>query len=370
MISNNRITGSCSNRIFFNKIPLRLINVAALIFAIWNPLRAQDYKNVYFNSSWIVTSIDSATYYRMSGFNSSLPSYDGEISDYYIKNNQLEMIGSYHNGLKDGEFKFYFANGKVRLIASFSNNARVGIWEEFYQNGIIKTKLSYNEDSERLLELNDSLGNSVLKEGNFKCHLYYYDFLDNQSNKKEELGISGKVRQTFRDGKWTVRKNGQSYASMVFKTGVLEKGYYLQDNQRVPLNSNLVFPLIADPVKFYPTENFVLQEGAEIKNNYVMDGLHQYKFKKKIVIKSYEDIVKYVNDNFDLRSKKKATVISIRITTINGFISGFTTDPKISDQGTENLKLVLDSVEKLDFMKDDAITILYTINFEEKFGKN
>ncbi|MEJ0057439.1 MAG: hypothetical protein WDN75_18365 [Bacteroidota bacterium] len=237
--------------ISFVKSPGKFISTAILMVAIWQRSGAQDYQKVYFNSEWIVTSIENASYYRTSGFKSSLPSYDGEVSDYYIKNDQLEMTGSYNNGLKEGEFRFYFSDGKVRLIASFKNNNRAGTWEEFYQNGQMKVKLSYSNDSEMLLELNDSLGNSRLKQGSFKYRLQYVDILGagSQRSNKEEWEVSGSVMQTLREGRWNVRKNGQSYASMVYKAGILEKGYYFQNNQRIVLNSNLVFPLILDPVK-------------------------------------------------------------------------------------------------------------------------
>ncbi|MEJ0057438.1 MAG: hypothetical protein WDN75_18360 [Bacteroidota bacterium] len=118
------------------------------------------------------------------------------------------------------------------------------------------------------------------------------------------------------------------------------------------------------------TENFVFQEGSKIKNNYVTEGLHQHKFntKKRIVIKSYEDVVNYVTDNFDLRSKKKNEIISIKISTLNGVISDFTTEPKISVRGMENLKLVLDTIERLEFAKDETLTIQYMVNLEGRIG--
>lgn len=336
-------------------------------------LLAQDYDKVYFNSNWIVTSIDSAIYYRSSDFNTTLPSYEGKVTDYFLKTNQIEMTGSYNDGKKDGEFNFYYSNGQIKKVANFVNNNRIGTWKEFYRNGIVKIEVYYDGEKEKILALNDSLGNSIIKKNSFKYSMLRFRvpaFLveKNASLKTEHITVKGKVLQNLRDGKWSIKKDGKLFASLKYKNGILTKGYYILNKEKLPLVNNLAFPLIEDPVKFYMTESFALAPGAVIKNNYVTEGLHQNKFKsmEKVKITNHEDLLSYVHDNFVLRSKLTTEKIKINLKIKNGRIESFTTKPKISSGIEKDLNLLFDTIENISFNKTDMITIEYTV----KSGKD
>jgi antitoxin component YwqK of YwqJK toxin-antitoxin module len=66
-----------------------------------------------------------ATYYRISGFNPDLMKFDSIVVDHYMDNN-VEMIGQYHNGIKEGDFIYYFPDQTLRLSSSYVNNKRPG----------------------------------------------------------------------------------------------------------------------------------------------------------------------------------------------------------------------------------------------------
>lgn len=359
---------------------MRLLKKIALTISIITTtstlLISQDFDKVYFNSNWVVTAIDNAVYYRKSGFNSQIPSYADTVTDYYLNNDQIEMIGQYVNGLKSGIFNFYYPDGKLKMVANYKENERFGNWKEFYHNGVLKLHTEYEGDIEKIIELNDSLGNSLLKQNKLKYNLVYSDVPSHFTEVNSLLDdvtyeISGTLNQTVRDGKWTVRKGKQIHASLTYSLGKMEKGFFYTKGQKTPLYNKFAFPLIVDPIKFLITERFALEPGAIIKNNYITQGLHEYKYKsmKKLTIKSYEDLKQYLNDHFELRSKTVG-LIKIRLETNNGRITNFSTEPTISTYAEKDLRLLFETIEKIEFDWNKTITLEYKVEPTESIGNN
>lgn len=359
------------------KIICYIIATTVITITIQSKVNAQEFNKVYYNSNWVVTSIDSATFYRMSGFNDQIPSFEGHTTDYYLNNNQIEMIGYYENGNKNGEFNFYYPNGNLRMNINYNNNNRIGSWKEFFQNGKLKTNVIYQDNVEKLMELNDSLGNSLLEDTNVKYTYYLKDFPDSPSNlnslEKNEtdelIEIKGKIVNNLREGKWSVKMNRKQYASMTYTQGILFKGYFLTPGyyglQKNKFTNNLAFPLIEDPSKFIITEKFFLEPGALIKNNYLTEGLNLYnsKSEEKVIISKYDDLVQYINENFTIQSSKIEKIkINLKIT--NGIITDVSTDPKLSNNSMKYLKLIIDTIEKIEFITDNVLVIEY--NVEDK----
>jgi hypothetical protein len=277
------------------------------------------------------------------------------------------MSGQYENGQKNGVFNFYYPDGKNKMIANYSKNDRVGSWKEFYRNGIVKINIIYQDNIEKLIELNDSLGISLLKNSKLKYTMCLHDvseipYVLGSSKKDEIITIEGCYDNNMREGKWKVKKKGL-YASMTYNKGILNKGhYYTYDYSGVkyknPLKFNLVFPLIGEPIKFYITEQYSLEPGAVIKNNYLLEGLHQNKFisMPKLKINSYNDLVQYIDDNFMLRSNKSEK-IKIHLTINNGLLTDFLTEPKLSNSLMNDLKLIFETIERIEFNTENVLTI-------------
>jgi antitoxin component YwqK of YwqJK toxin-antitoxin module len=353
------------------KIIYYIIITTTIAITIQTKVNAQEFNKVYYNSNWVVTSIDSATYYRMSEFNAQIPSFDGLTTDYYLNNNQIEMIGFYENGNKNGEFNFYYPNGKLRMVINYNNNNKIGSWKEFFQNGKVKTNVIYQDNVEKLLELNDSIGNSLLEKNNVKYTYYPKNLPGPSSNlnsleKEEIIEIKGKIVNNLREGKWTVKKNRKQYASITYKQGTIIKGYFLTNDylgrQKNKLTNNLAFPLIEDPSKFIITEKFFLEPGTLIKNNYLTEGLNLYnsKSKEKVIISKYDDLVQFIKENFSIQSSKFEKIkINLKIT--NGIITEVSTDPKLSNNSMNYLKLIIGTIEKIEFITDNVLVIEYNV---------
>lgn len=333
-------------------------------------LFAQDFDNVYFNANWAMTSIDKATYYRVSGFDAGIPAYDSTVTDYYLANDQIEMTGKYENGTKWGDFSFYYPDGQLKMVAAYKGNERVGNWKEFYSNGVLKISVEYANDMEKLLALNDSLGNSMIVRDKIAYKLTYPHVPQMYSRRDEAYPdevqfITGKVKNTLRDGKWEVTKEdgGERYAWLKYKMGKLESGYVYMLGQKIELYNNMALPLIVDPLKFTVTETFIPESGAVMKNNYILEALNRYQYKtmEKVTIHTYEELERYVHTHFDMRSQSDGMVVTIQLETDNGRITGFTTDPSLSDRLQKELSLIFDTIDKITFKTDNPIVIKYKV---------
>ncbi len=354
------------------RVGLILCFVPGLFFSS----NSQEYNKVYYEKNWIMNSIDYATYYRVSDFLIAPLSYDGNITDYYIANDQIEMTGQYRNGIKEGEFLFYYHNGSIRLHIQFENNLRTGRWVEYYENGKVKIDVLYVDKMEKILSFNDSLGNSKLDESSFKYSILHYDVPENDFyvehiDSDDYIEIKGKVADHYREGKWVVKKNGVLYAELKYKNGKLIKGFVQLDRNKVDLDTYYsdVFPLINTPKKFYMTENFVQKPGAVIKNNYVTNGLYLYKLNKmkKAEIDSEEELIKYITSKFDLRTNNEERTIVINISVIGSLPQVASIKPKIGNKSMESLTQILQTIKKLNFKSDEVISFEYLIeHFDEE----
>lgn len=330
---------------------------------------AQDFDKVYFDNNWAVTSIDEAKFYRTSQFSISPLSYDGEIKDYYLSSNQIEMTGNYSNGIKKGEFRFYYENGNIKLILSYNNNLRTGKWTQYYSNGQIKVEVEYKDKMEKVLNLNDSTGKSFINNDAIRYKMLYYDvpsgIYDGHIAEDDEVELRGKLINGYRDGKWKIIKNGEVHAVLKYDEGTLLKGYILKREIKTKLSTDYsdIFPLIVNPKKFYMTENFVQKAGSIIKNNYVTDGLYKYKLLNmdKVEIDSKDDLIKYIQSHFDIRSKKSSKTITINLIIENHVPIDVNTEPTISQGSLEELKRLLNTIGTLKFESKDIISFSYVI---------
>ena len=59
---------------------------------------------------------------------------EGEWKDYY-ENGKLAIIDNYKNGKREGEWKFYHENGKLGGIGNYKNGKQEGEWKYYHENG-------------------------------------------------------------------------------------------------------------------------------------------------------------------------------------------------------------------------------------------
>ncbi|MBP7508543.1 MAG: hypothetical protein KA807_12015 [Prolixibacteraceae bacterium] len=339
-------------------------------------LSGQDFNKVYFNKYWLITSIDNAVFYRISGFNDTIPMYDGKIMDYYYVSDKIQMSGYYENGKKNGEFRFYFPSGTERLIINYKDDKRNGTWKEYYENGELKLELNYKDGKEFIIQINDNIKGASLIKNNMVN--YQFDELDQPLGIVEaenpaliEKRYKGKIINNLRQGTWTIYHNGKLNAVLKYKNGILTNGFLLVDDMKYTINDNLAFPLISDQYKFTITEAFMFEPGAIIKNNYVTEGLHNNSEmnRPKITINSRKELEELIYSNYDLRSLDSEDTMHIIISVDDKKPIGCRTVPKVAPSSIKDLNSILSSIQMLNFEVQDSIMIDYIIKKEENIKK-
>lgn len=285
---------------------------------------SQDFKTVYYNSKWEITSMKFASFYRNSGFESNLLKFDSLVTDFYL-NGSPEMIGMYDKGIKEGQFIYYYPNNKVRLITNYTNNKRSGVWTTFYENGAKNMVVEYNDGKEKLLEYNDQNGNKILKNLKGKCFLdmyYNYTFqvfsqfpLDDQS---EKYKISGRVLNGLKSGKWLIKKQvqittktgGGSWHTIKliskayqfnYKDGCLQYGWKFNSNSKKNrIEQDTLTYLIPEPGKIKITESLFSEPGQMIRQNYVIKAILDLRAKsiEPIEIEDESELKDFFSSNF------------------------------------------------------------------------
>ncbi len=339
------------------------MNIALVLFA-------QDYNKVYFSKDWKLTSFDNAMYYRISEFNDTIPSYDGEVIDYYFESGLKQMVGFYKNGNRNGEFKFFCPNGEVKLVINYLNNERTGTWKEYFENDKIKIETKYKDDKEIIIQVNDKNGNTLIKKNKLN---YAYMEITQLSHMCEAIDpaffnkrIKGKIINNIRNGKWELYSDEIKISTLKYENGILIEGFMIYYGQKFPINNNIAFPLINDPVKLSITEGFSFEPGSIIKDNYVIDALHDYDIsnKTKIIINDYKELEDYIYDNFQLISHKSERIIKIVIYTNDKVPVSCITIPKLSQNTKENLNSVIESIKQIELGGQDSIVLDYKIKYD------
>ena len=56
----------------------------------------------------------------------------------YHNNGNVEIIGNYKNGEREGKWKWYRESGKLEQIENFKNGKEEGEWKVYHENGKLK----------------------------------------------------------------------------------------------------------------------------------------------------------------------------------------------------------------------------------------
>ncbi|QHT67176.1 hypothetical protein GXP67_11230 [Rhodocytophaga rosea] len=128
----------------------------------------------YFDESWLLTTKELASYFRVGRIDTVKYLYHGEVNDYYISG-KLQMKGKYNQGVKIDTFYFFYPNGNLMTQGYYLQNVRYGIWTNFYDNNFVKDKIVYNNHFLSVLEYYDKDGNQKIRSGNGEWETSYYN---------------------------------------------------------------------------------------------------------------------------------------------------------------------------------------------------
>jgi TonB family protein len=177
---------------------MKKVMVASLITLLVGSVSAQIIPRLYYNKQWLLTTRDSASYFRVCVFDTINRVFVGEVND-FTEDGKPVMKGSYKSGKKNGEFTFYFNNGKPKSKGLYQDNQRTGPWKYFYQNGVSRSEVVFEADYAKGISFfNDSTGARLFENGNGKWMEEY------EEPAFAQLVINeGNIKKGLKDGEWT-----------------------------------------------------------------------------------------------------------------------------------------------------------------------
>ena len=222
----------------------------------------------YYNDAWLLTSKKMATYCRVGFLDSLNYDYNGAVNDYYLKTGKLQMSGNYIGKIKNGAFKFFYPNGVEKNSGNYINNLRDGAWTNYYQNGSFRDKLLYKGYDVTPLSYYDSNGVQKLTQGTGEWRTEYFDDI-----LQAQIIIDCNYQDSVREGEWNFyirQKFGDTLGIPLHaRTEIYHKGKLISGkgfvNEKVVDRVLPTIQLVAEPTKFYTTENWICSQYACIE---------------------------------------------------------------------------------------------------------
>jgi len=332
----------------------------------------QDFNKVYYNSKWEITSKKDATYYRISGFNPDQMNFDSTVVDHYINNN-VEMIGQYHNGIKEGDFIYFYPDQTVRLRTSYVNNKRSGKWVEYYQNGQVFKEVEYDNGKEKLIQYNNSDGTSKLKNqsGRFEMVYYYDTHFDVIASSKldpenSELLLSGKIKNGLKERTWTLKRSLQNICQLNYKNGKFIQGKYFINNTWQSIKEDIFSFLILEPEKLEITAQLYAEPGQMIKENYLIKYIQQDQDRnqRKIEFQDVEGFVNYFENQYTIYVKNCVDTFRIKVNLridADGRVSIASISPNTFNSHNKEIERIIKTVKIIKSSSKDSIEINHRV---------
>lgn len=313
-----------------------------------------------------------ATYYRISGFNPDLMRFDSIVVDHYMNDN-VEMIGKYLNGIKEGDFIYYYPDQTVRLSSSYVNNIRSGRWIEFYQNGQVHKEVEYDNGKEKLIRYNNSNGESNLKNqsGRFKMSYYYDSHFDVFSSRKldpenKSYVLSGNIKNGYKDGKWTLKCGLKKVCQMNYKEGNFIQGKYFINNTKLNIKEDIFSSLILEPEKLEITAKLCAESGQLIKENYLIRYIRQAQDRKqrKIEFQNEESFINFFESQYAVYVKNWADTFRIKVNLKidpDGRVSITSISPNVTGGHNKEIERLVNAVQRIKSPTKDNIEINHRV---------
>lgn len=211
---------------------------------------------IFLDNHWRETKYrDLAKFYRLAKYSEEDSSL--HVKDYFISNNNLQMVGSYlgtemskenrygvftyyhengaikaeyhfSGGIIDGYRKKYYENGKLKSVEKFDLGVQIDTIYNYHENGNIATVSMLNDEfdgdnyaakysREKILAVYDKEGNQLVKDGFGRWDQYFLN-----GSKRRSINYENGLPH----GKWIIYSGHKNKKSCVmeFRKGVFVKG--------------------------------------------------------------------------------------------------------------------------------------------------
>lgn len=172
------------------------------------------YVKVFFDRDWKEISDSTfASFYRI-GTRDSIGRWQGKVWDHFA-NGDLQMKGSYVDGLRNGIFIYYTDHHTYSSAGRYVKERLTGKWEYFHWNGRIESEILH-EPEFFVRNIWDSLGNLKVSNGEGEVKKWYGNGV---------LAETGSYARGNRDGYWYgYHPDGTPQYKEFFKNGRLING--------------------------------------------------------------------------------------------------------------------------------------------------
>jgi membrane associated rhomboid family serine protease/antitoxin component YwqK of YwqJK toxin-antitoxin module len=212
---------------------------------------------VYYDKNWREINDESSAYFYRIGSRDSIDRWQGPVRDFYISGD-LQMKGSYKDGLRDGVFIYYSDHKTYESAGRYEREHSVGKWETFHWNGTKESEVFYDNRTFTSM-MWDSLGNVQVVNGRGDYKSWYPNGVLKEQGHYYNGQRTGDFLGYFSDGKPYYReyyennvivrgvslgRDGSRYNYDALSelptpvSGMKKYREYLEKNKRSPLSKN------------------------------------------------------------------------------------------------------------------------------------
>ncbi|MBN1597018.1 MAG: TonB family protein [Bacteroidales bacterium] len=217
---------------------------------------------IYFNEIWQVTTLENASYVRISNWNSFVEFSEGSYTDFTIDGN-IYSEGSYNYKYREGKFSFYYPDGKIKSRFSFKNNLLVDTSRFFYPNGQLKYTFLFDEEQFKILNYFDSTGIDLIPDGNGS-----WEFSARDYQNKNSIKIKGELKEYKREGTWQFMIGDMISVEENYELGKFVKGYYYEDGYKTKIKSSVLTSWFLIPFSLERSEQMEIDPQIDDPNLY------------------------------------------------------------------------------------------------------
>ncbi len=197
----------------------------------------QNFKSIYFNSSWQLTNKENAEFYRICQWstpqtyndtnyngpmNYTFLDMQGSFYD-YTTSGKLKTKGSYNNNNKQGHFEFFYNNGNPSLKLDFNKNEVTDTVKFYSEDGFNYQTIVCKDGYFTVTKYYDQDGNNLLKDGSGS-----WEYTKKGVADQKTLKVEGNLFNNLRDGKWRCYYGDEIYIEEKYEYGLFISGKYYQ----------------------------------------------------------------------------------------------------------------------------------------------
>jgi antitoxin component YwqK of YwqJK toxin-antitoxin module len=260
---------------------------------------------IFYNNNWEITSKANSEYFRLAEFDKSNMYFTGIVKDYY-KNGELQMMGSYSKGMRNGPFIFYSPNRDCTII-SYKNSIKDGFCSIYKKDSELSIECLYIDNVEHVNTYRNNYSKDEVLNGS---GMVFEKRVNNENNM--EYSIMGEVVDSLKRGKWFISNSkGKNVLIEYYEMGKLIKSKPFANDKEIDIPFlTKDFSLIKEPEKLDITESLAIETGVKIRANQILDAINKKTLEERGLVErsntiyGYEELEPFLDEKILLSSEE------------------------------------------------------------------